>query len=91
MGMSEATFCRRKMLFAGMGAAEIWRLKKLEDENAKPKKLVFDLSLDKTILQDALRRMWEGAPHGASSWRCADVADGRWRGPLSRKPRPAVA
>ncbi len=38
--------------------AEIRRLKQLEDENAKLKRLVADLTLDKTMLQDVLRRKW---------------------------------
>ena len=58
MGVSEATFFRWKKRFAGMGVAEIRRLKQLEDENAKLKKLVADLALDKTMLQDVLRRKW---------------------------------
>jgi hypothetical protein len=39
-----------------MGVAEVRRLKQLEDENAKLKRLVADLSLDKAILQDVLRK-----------------------------------
>ena len=58
MGVSEATFFRWKKRFAGMGVAEIRRLKPLEDENAKLKRLVADLTLDKTMLQDVLRRKW---------------------------------
>ena len=58
MGVSEATFFRWKKQFAGMGVAEIRRLKQPEDENAKLKKLVADLTLDKTMLQDVLRRKW---------------------------------
>ena len=58
MGVTEATFFRWKKRFAGMGVAEIRRLKQLEDENAKLKKLVADLTLDKTMLQDVLRRKW---------------------------------
>ncbi len=58
MGVSEATFFRWKKRFAGMGVAEIRRLKQLEDENAKLKRLVADLTLDKTMLQDVLRRKW---------------------------------
>ncbi len=58
MGVSEATFFRWRKRFAGMGVAEIRRLKPLEDENAKLKKLVADLTLDKTMLQDVLRRKW---------------------------------
>lgn len=56
LGVSEATFYRWKKQFAGMGVVEIRRLKQLEDENAKLKRLVADLSLDKTMLQDVLRR-----------------------------------
>ena len=44
--------------FAGMGTAEIRRLKQLEEENVKLKRLVADLSLDKTMLQDVLRKKW---------------------------------
>jgi putative transposase len=39
-----------------MGISEIRRLKQLEDENTKLKRLVADLTLDKTMLQDALRK-----------------------------------
>ena len=58
MGVSEATFFRWKKQFAGMGVAEIRRLKQLEEENTKLKRLVADLTLDKTMLQDVLRRKW---------------------------------
>ena len=58
MGVSEPTFYRWKKQFAGMGVAEIRRLKQLEDENAKLKRLVADLALDKAMLQDVLRRKW---------------------------------
>ena len=55
MGVAEATFYRWKKQFAGMGVAEIRRLKQLEEENRKLKQLVADLALDKTMLQDVLR------------------------------------
>ncbi len=58
LGVSEPTFYRWKKQFAGMGTVEIWRLKQLEEENAKLKRLVADLSLDKTMLQDVLRKKW---------------------------------
>ena len=57
-GVSEATFYRWKKVYAGMGVVEIRRLKQLEDENGKLKRLVADLSLDKEMLQEALRRQW---------------------------------
>src|SRR5919205_500436 len=56
MGVSEPTFYRWKKQFVGMGTVEIRRLKQLEEENAKLKRLVADLSLDKTMLQDVLRK-----------------------------------
>ena len=52
LGVSEATFYRWKKQFAGMGLAEIRRLKQLEEENRKLKQLVADLSLDRSMLQD---------------------------------------
>jgi putative transposase len=58
LGVSEPTFYRWKKHFAGMGTVEIRRLKQLEEENAKLKRLVADLSLDKTMLQDVLRKKW---------------------------------
>src|SRR5919107_1532629 len=59
MGVSEPTFYRWKKQFAGMGVPEIRRLKQLEEENAKLKRLVADLTLDETMLQDVLRRnLW---------------------------------
>ena len=58
MGVSEPTFYRWKKVYAGMGIAEIRRLKQLEDENAKLKRIVADLTLDKAMLQDVLRKKW---------------------------------
>ena len=58
LGVSEPTFYRWKKQFVGMGTVEIRRLKQLEEENAKLKRLVADLSLDKTMLQDVLRKKW---------------------------------
>jgi len=55
LGVSEQTFYRRKKKFGSMGVAEVRRLKQLEDENAKLKRLVADLSLDKAIQRDVLR------------------------------------
>jgi putative transposase len=58
MGVSEPTFYRWKKVYAGMGVSEIRRLKQLEDENAKLKRVVADLTLDKAMLQDVLRKKW---------------------------------
>jgi putative transposase len=58
MGVSEPTFYRWKKVYAGMGVTKIRRLKQLEDENAKLKRVVADLTLDKAMLQDVLRKKW---------------------------------
>jgi putative transposase len=56
MGVSEASFYRWKKKYDGMGVAELRRLKQLEEENRKLKRLVADLSLDKAMLQDVLSK-----------------------------------
>ena len=56
MGISEATFYNWKKKYRGLGVSELRRLKNLEEENAQLKKLVADLSLDKQILQDVLKK-----------------------------------
>ncbi len=55
-GISQATFFNWKKKFAGLTPPEMRRLKQLEDENAKLRKLVADLSLDREMLQDFIRR-----------------------------------
>jgi putative transposase len=55
MGIAEATFFRWKKRYAGLGVAEVRRLRQLEDENRRLKQLVADLTLDKAMLQDVLR------------------------------------
>jgi putative transposase len=56
MGVAEQTFYRWKKRYLGMGIAELRRLRILEEENRKLKQLVADLSLDKQMLQDVLRK-----------------------------------
>ena len=56
MGISEATFYNWKKKYGGLGVCELRRLKNLEEENSQLKKLVADLSLDKQILQDVLKK-----------------------------------
>jgi putative transposase len=56
LGVSEATFYRWKKQYAGMGVAELRRLKQLEEENKRLRQLVADLSLDRKILQDVLAK-----------------------------------
>lgn len=56
MGISEATFYNWKKKYGGLSINELRRLKQLEDENARLKKIVADLSLDKEMLQDVLKK-----------------------------------
>lgn len=56
MGISEATFYNWKKKYGGLSINELRRLKQLEDENARLKKIAADLSLDKEMLQDVLKK-----------------------------------
>jgi putative transposase len=55
-GISDATFYGWRKKYAGLMPSEMKRLRVLEEENGKLKKLVADLSLDKAMLQDVLSR-----------------------------------
>jgi putative transposase len=56
VGVSEATFYQWKKKFAHLGVSELRRLRQLEDENNRLKRLVADLTLDKHMLSEALRK-----------------------------------
>ena len=58
-GVSEATFYVWKKKYAHLGVSELRRLRQLEDENARLKRLVADLTLDKHMLTEALRKKAE--------------------------------
>lgn len=58
LGVAEARFYRWKKVCAGMGVTESWSLSQLKEENSKLKRLVADLTLRQTMLQEALRKMW---------------------------------
>src|SRR3712207_4997762 len=62
MGVSEATFFRWKQKYGGLGPSELRRLRQLEEENTKLKKLVADLSLDKAMLQGVLAKSPDAWP-----------------------------
>ena len=55
-GISQATYFNWRKKYDGLLPDEMRRLKQLEDENGKLKKLVADLSLDREMLQDVIRR-----------------------------------
>ena len=56
VGISQATYFNWKKRYEGLQPPEMRRLKQLEDENGKLKKLVAELSLDREMLQDVIRR-----------------------------------
>jgi putative transposase len=56
LGVSEATFYAWKKKYAHLGVSELRRLRQLEDENGRLKRLVADLTLDKHMLSEALRK-----------------------------------
>ncbi len=60
VGISEQTFYRWKKKYSGLQPDQARELKQLQDENARLKKLVAELSLDKAILQDISSKKWPG-------------------------------
>jgi putative transposase len=56
LGVSEATFYIWKKKYAHLGVSELRKLRSLEDENSRLKRLVADLTLDKHMLAEALRK-----------------------------------
>jgi putative transposase len=57
-GVSEATFYKWKAKYGGMEVSDARRLKALEDENAKLKKLLAEAMLDNAMLRDVAARKW---------------------------------
>lgn len=56
LGVSDATFYAWKKKYAHLGVSELRRRRQLEEENSRLKRLVADLSLDKHMLSEALRK-----------------------------------
>lgn len=56
MGISEPTFYNWKKKYGGLGVNELRRLKQLEEENQRLKQIVADLTLDKQMLQEVLKK-----------------------------------
>ena len=57
-GISEATFYKYKAKFGGMDVSEARKLKALEDQNAKRKKLLAEAMLDNVMLKDVATKKW---------------------------------
>lgn len=61
MGITEQTYYRWKKQYAGMQSDQVKELKQLQEENGRLKKLVAELSLDKSILQDIAQKKFNGS------------------------------
>ena len=59
MGISDATFYNWKKRYGGIGVSELRRLKQMEEENSRLKQIVADLTLDKQMLQDVLKKSFK--------------------------------
>lgn len=57
-GLSSPTFYKWKAKYGGLGVSEARRLKALEDENAKLKRMLAEAMLDNVALKDLLRKKW---------------------------------
>jgi transposase-like protein len=68
-GISQATYFNWKKKYGGLLPDEMRRLKALEDENARLKKIVADLTLDREMLQDVIRRSSEAWPDARTGSR----------------------
>jgi len=60
VGITEQTFYRWKKQYAGLESDQVRELKQVVEENARLKKLVAELSLDKAVLQDVLSKKFPG-------------------------------
>ncbi len=56
MGITDATFYTWRKKYGGMGMTELRKMKQMEEENRQLKKLVADLSLDKQMLQEVIKK-----------------------------------
>ena len=69
-GISSATYYQWKSKFAGMSVPELKRVKELEAENARLKRLYADLALENAAIKDVLSRKFRRRPQSARSSRC---------------------
>ena len=58
LGITETTFYRWKRKYHGISTPELRELRQLREENRRLKQAVADLTLDRTVLQEALRKKW---------------------------------
>ncbi len=79
MGISQATFYIWKKKYGELGASEVRRLRQLEEENLRLKRLVADLTLDKSILQEVIKKRSKTfAPTQFGAMDSTDLQCGNW-------------
>ena len=87
-GISEPTFYTWKAKFGGMSVPDARRLKQLEEENARLKKLLAEAMLDNAVLKDITARKWDARRAQSCGDRCARCArDQRAAGVLDHRCR----
>jgi len=59
IGISQVTFYSWRKKYGNLGASEVRRLRQLEEENLRLKRLVADLTLDKSILQEVIKKRFK--------------------------------
>tara|TARA_R110001606_G_scaffold79257_1_gene183097 strand:+ start:11727 stop:12221 length:495 start_codon:yes stop_codon:yes gene_type:complete len=86
-GISQATYFNWKKKYAGLMPSEMKRLRELEEENSRLKRIVADLTLDREMLQDVIKRKLLGLIASASwSARCAMTGRYQSAGPVGFSP-----
>ena len=66
-GISQATYFNWKKVYAGLMPSEMWRMRELEDENGRLKRIVAGLTLDREMLKDVINRKLRGRIGSARS------------------------
>ena len=82
VGISEATFYAWKKKYAHLGVSELRRLRQIEEENTRLKRLVADLSLDKHMLSEALRKKSDARTAPRAGWLVSSYLPGQLRAGL---------
>ena len=82
VGISEATFYAWKKKYAHLGVSELRRLRQIEEENTRLKRLVADLSLDKHMLSEALRKKSDARTAPRAGWLVSSHLPGQLRAGL---------
>src|SRR5210317_2123761 len=90
MGISQTTYFAWKKKYGSLGVAEVRRLKQLEEENKKLKQLVADLSLDKEMLQDVLKKSSEANAAQSARWPSDESVWGEYQARLRRMPAKPI-